>query len=236
MYSFILRAAQTRNSCFRNSPLSHAEQLMEQRATFIHAQSDTNEYTLLIETGAAEEVLLPDHRNNPRTVLCGASSLKVNIFWFRRVCCSRMWTERKYTACEVDWLLHALLNIRRLVGFFSYQSAKSLTFPPTILLSPASDIISDAQLRHPPLRYQQVSGLVFSSWTREGNSALGQLGHSCQFLFIISSTQLDVWNSQTLGENHVCLNFKNRLLAGNEYPATVAQLCRSESKTNPKGC
>lgn len=42
--------------------------------------SDTNEYTLLMETGAAEEVLLPDHRNNPRTVLCGASSLKVNIF------------------------------------------------------------------------------------------------------------------------------------------------------------
>jgi len=64
---------------FPKQPLSHTEQLMEQRATFGHAQSDIKEYTLLPNLCSAKEVLLPNHRNNPCIMLCCASGLNINI-------------------------------------------------------------------------------------------------------------------------------------------------------------
>lgn len=60
-------------------PLSHTEQLMEQRATFGHVQSDTREYVLLPNLRTAKEVLLPNLRNNPCIMLCCASGLNINI-------------------------------------------------------------------------------------------------------------------------------------------------------------
>lgn len=48
-----------------------------------------------------------------------------------------MWNERRCTACEVDWLLHALLNIKRLIAFFfSFESARSFTLPFTLYVHP----------------------------------------------------------------------------------------------------
>lgn len=68
-----------------------------------------------------------------------------------------MQMERKYIACEVDRLLHILVNVKRLIGFFffSHQSTRSLTFTLTVLLSPMPDTISDDQSLCYPLRYQQ---------------------------------------------------------------------------------
>lgn len=40
------------------------------------------------------------------------------IFWFRGVYQARVWMQRKYIACELDGLLHTLLNIKRLIAFF----------------------------------------------------------------------------------------------------------------------
>lgn len=189
--------------------------------------------------GAAGEVLLYVHRNHPLIRPRGASSLNINILVQRSI--PGKDANGKEIYCMWSWWIASYFTqlystLKGWLLFFTHESARSLTLPLTILLSPMPDTISDAQSPRSPLGYWQDSGLVFSLWNREVNSELGQLGCSCQFHFIISSTQLDVWNSQTLGENHVCLNFKNRLLAGNEYPATVAQLCLSESKSNPRGC
>lgn len=68
------------------------------------------------------------------------------IFKFRKVCRARMRMERKYIVCEVDGLLHTLLNIKRLTAFFfNHESARSFTLPLTILLSPMTDTVSDAK-------------------------------------------------------------------------------------------
>lgn len=114
------------------------------------------------------------------------------------------------------WIASYFTQLKSLLPFFTPKSESSLTLP-LVILSPMPDPISNVQSSLSALGYRQDLVLVFSLWNREVNSVLGQLGHCCQFLFIISSTQLDVWNSQTLGETHVCLNFKSRLLAGNEW-------------------
>lgn len=146
-----------------------------------------------------------------------------------------MQMERKYIACEVDRLLHILVNVKRLIVFFFQPSKCKISYFYTYCST-----FTHARYHFwwpiALLPLEISAGLVFSLRNREVDPALGQLGHSCQFLFIISGTQLGVWNSQTLGETHVCLNFRNRLLAGNEYPATVAQLWLSKSKSNPRGC
>lgn len=52
--------------------------------------------------------------------------------------------------------------------------------------------------------------------------------------FSLSAAPSWISGIQTLREKYVCLHFKNRLIAGYEYPATVAQLCLCETEQFPK--
>lgn len=209
---------------------------MEQRATFVHAQSDTHGYTLLLEPGAAGEgSLCPQKPSSHYTPW----SIHPHCWCFSSEECSRQGCNWKEIHCMWNWWIASCFNQhQKAYGFFSVFKVKILLLYHLLLyFHPCQISFLMSNQPSPPwnTRLGKTSGLVFSLWNREVNSVLGQLGHSCQFLFIISSTQLDVWNSQTLGETHVCLNFKSRLLAGNEYPATVAQLCLLKSKSNPSG-
>lgn len=204
---------------------------MKQRTTFLHVQSDTREYALLPDLDAAGEVSSTKIIPSSHPVMHPPSVLR---FWFRRVYQARIQMERKNIACEVDRLLHIYSTLKGWLLFFQPSKRKISYFATYCSTFTHARYHFWWPITLLPLEIS--AGLVFSLWNREVDPALGQLGHSCQFLFIISGTQLDVWNSQTLGETHVCLNFRNRLLAGNEYLVTVAQLCLSKSKSNPRGC
>lgn len=164
-----------------------------------------------------------------------------SIFWFRRVYRAKMWMERKYIACEVDRLLHTLLNVKRLIAFFSAMKAQDLLLYRLVFCFHPCQIPFRMPNRPvPPWDIGKTWGW-FSLYETEKLTPRRD-----SWDIAVSSSSLSAapsWMSGIHrhwggggGENCVCLNFKNRLLAGNEYPATVAQLCLSESKSNPRGC
>lgn len=209
---------------------------MEQSTTFVHAQSDTHGYTLLPEPGVAGEVSLCVRRNHPLLMPHGPSSPSVGIL-AQKSKAGRDASGKKIYCVWNWWIASYFTQHRKAYCFFSLVKVQVLlTYHLLFYFHPCQIPFLMSNQPAPPWDTGKMWGW-FSLYETEKLALLEQLGHSCQFLFIISSTQLDVWNSQTLGETHVCLNFKSRLLAGNEYPATVAQLCLlKKSKSNPSGC
>lgn len=93
---------------------------MEKRNTFVRAQSDTHGYTLLLEPGAAGEVLLCVHGNHPLLTPHGASSPAVGVL-VQEGTAGRDASGKKYIACETDGLLHPSLSTKKLTAFFTLK-------------------------------------------------------------------------------------------------------------------
>lgn len=141
---------------FPKQPLSHAEQLMEQRATFVHTQSDTHGYRLLLEPGAAGEALLCDHRHQPLITPHGASG-PTNGILFRRVQQAGMQVERN------------ILHVKLMDCFTLHSTSKSLLLfftlkkkGPLCHLLLYFHTISNVQSTLSTLGYREHLRLVFS--------------------------------------------------------------------------
>lgn len=206
---------------------------MEQRTTFVHAQSDTHGYTLLLEPAAAGEGSVCVHRNHPLITPCGAPSPAVGIL-VQKSTAGRDASGKKYIACETDGLLYTSLNWKAYCFFFTPKSGSSLCH--LLFFHPCQIPFQMSNQASPLWDIGKTRGWFSLYETEKLTLCWDSWG------IAVSSFSLSAAPSWMSGIHRYWgrLMFAWILKAGcllgmNEYPATVAQLCLLKSKSNLSG-